>query len=78
MVTNGLVVEAWGDGFVVRAAGPNGLGAVAVQVVTKQGQQVLEIDHVGSARTDAELALLLEAAAGRLRQGIGRSMLQRA
>jgi hypothetical protein len=44
-------------------------GAVAVQVVTKQGQQVLQIDHVGSARTDAELALLLEAAAQRLRPG---------
>jgi transposase len=44
-----------------------GSGAVAVQVVTKQGQQVLEVDHVGSARTDAELTLLLEVAAGRLR-----------
>lgn len=46
-----------------------GSGAVAVQVVTKRGQQVLEVDHVGSVRTDAELALLLEAAAGRLRPG---------
>jgi hypothetical protein len=44
-------------------------GAVAVQVVTKQGQQVLAIDHVGSARTDAELGLLLEAAADRLLPG---------
>jgi hypothetical protein len=46
-----------------------GSGAVAVEVVTKQGRQVVAIDHVGSARTDAELALLLEAAAGRVLPG---------
>ena len=35
-------------------------GAVAVQIVTREGRQVVEIDHVGSAHTDAELALLLQ------------------
>jgi hypothetical protein len=44
-------------------------GAAAVEVVTKQGQQVTEIDHVGSAHTDAEPALLLEAVARRLHPG---------
>jgi transposase len=37
-------------------------GAVAVQVVTRRGRQVERIEHVGSAHTDAELALLLAAA----------------
>jgi hypothetical protein len=37
-------------------------GAVAVQLVTRQGRQVLGIEHVGSAHTDEELALLLAAA----------------
>src|SRR6478736_6496501 len=37
-------------------------GAVAVQVVTRRGRQVERIEHVGSAHTDAELALLLRAA----------------
>ena len=44
-------------------------GAVAVQVVTREGRAVVGIDHVGSAHTDAELALLLEAARQRLRPG---------
>lgn len=44
-------------------------GAVAVQVVTKQGGEVLEVDHVGSAHSDTELAVLLEVAASRLRPG---------
>ncbi len=44
-------------------------GAVAVQVVTRQGRAVISVDHVGSARTDAELALLLAAAGERLRPG---------
>ena len=44
-------------------------GAVAVQVVTREGRAVVGIDHVGSAHTDAELALLLEAAQQRLRPG---------
>jgi hypothetical protein len=44
-------------------------GAVAVQVVVKEHGEVVEVDHVGSARTDAELALLLTAAADRLHPG---------
>ena len=46
-------------------------GAVAVQVVTRQGRQVERIEHVGSAHTDAELALLLAAARERLSPGQG-------
>jgi Transposase DDE domain len=44
-------------------------GAVAVQVVTRRGRQVDRIEHVGSAHTDAELALLLAAARERLSPG---------
>ncbi len=44
-------------------------GAVAVQIVTREAREVVEIDHVGSAHTDAELALLIEAARERLRPG---------
>jgi hypothetical protein len=44
-------------------------GAVAVQVVTRRGRQIERIEHVGSAHTDAELALLLAAARGRLSPG---------
>ena len=44
-------------------------GAVAVQVVTRRGRQVERIEHVGSAHTDAELALLLAAARERLFPG---------
>lgn len=44
-------------------------GAVAVQVVTRQGRRVEGIEHVGSAHTDAELALLLAAARERLAAG---------
>jgi hypothetical protein len=60
MITNSLVVEpgVMVSRFVRRVRTDS--GAVAVQVVTKQGQQVLEIDHAGSARTDSELALLLK------------------
>jgi hypothetical protein len=43
--------------------------AVAVQVVTRGGRQVERIEHVGSAHTDAELALLLAAARERLSPG---------
>jgi hypothetical protein len=46
-------------------------GAVAVQVVNKAGGTVVGIEHVGSAHTDAELALLLRAARERLRPGQG-------
>ena len=44
-------------------------GAVAVQVVVKEHGEVVEVDHVGSAHTDAELALLLTAATDRLHPG---------
>jgi hypothetical protein len=44
-------------------------GAVAVQVVTKQAGEVLDVDHVGSAHTDDELAVLLDMAVARLRPG---------
>src|SRR5665647_2399780 len=44
-------------------------GAVAVQVVTREGRRVVKIDHVGSAHTDAELELLVQAARERLRPG---------
>jgi hypothetical protein len=44
-------------------------GAVAVQVVTKLGRQVLGIEHVGSAHSDEDLALLIADANARLRPG---------
>jgi hypothetical protein len=44
-------------------------GAVAVQVVTRPGRTVIGVDHVGSARTDAELGLLLAASQERVRPG---------
>lgn len=42
-------------------------GAVAVQIVTRRGRQVERIEHVGSARSDGQLALLLASARERLR-----------
>jgi hypothetical protein len=44
-------------------------GAVAVQIVTRRGRQVEQVEHLGSARTDADLALLLAAARDRLTPG---------
>jgi hypothetical protein len=44
---------------------------VAVQVVTKAHGEITDIEHVGSARTDAELALLLHAARELLHPGQG-------
>ncbi|MBV9922852.1 MAG: IS1634 family transposase [Pseudonocardia sp.] len=44
-------------------------GAVAVQLVVKDHGEVVEIEHVGSAHTDADLALLLAAARERLQPG---------
>lgn len=44
-------------------------GAVAVQVVTKQGGEVLDVDHVGSVHSDTELAVRLDVASSRLRPG---------
>ena len=46
-------------------------GAVAVQVVTKAHGKIVELEHVGSAHTDTELALLLRAARERLHRGQG-------
>ena len=46
-------------------------GAVAVQVVTKDHGEVTDVEHLGSAHTDAELALLLHAAQEVLRPGQG-------
>jgi hypothetical protein len=37
-------------------------GATAVQTVHKRGRRVLSIEHIGSARTDDELAVLLQVA----------------
>jgi len=47
---------------------------VAVQVVTKAHGKILELDHVGSAHIDAELALLLRAARERLHRGRANSI----
>ncbi|MGO0578319.1 IS1634 family transposase, partial [Ornithinimicrobium panacihumi] len=44
-------------------------GATAVQVMHKRGRRVLGIDHIGSARTEAELALLEAIAHERLHAG---------
>jgi hypothetical protein len=44
-------------------------GAVAVQVVTRRVRHVEQVEHVESAHTDAELALLLAAARERLSPG---------
>ena len=44
-------------------------GAIAVQIVHKRGRQVLSIEHVGSAHTDDELALLLGVAEERRHAG---------
>ena len=44
-------------------------GAVAVQIVAKDHGGVVAVEHVGSAHTDADLALLLAAARERLQPG---------
>jgi transposase len=44
-------------------------GAVAVQIVTRRGRVVERVEHLGSARTDADLTLLLSAAHDRLSRG---------
>ena len=38
-------------------------GATAVQIVHKRGRRVLSIEHIGSAHTDDELAVLLQVVA---------------
>jgi hypothetical protein len=44
-------------------------GAVAVQIVTRRGRQIEQVEHLGSAHTDAELVLLLSTARERLSPG---------
>jgi len=44
-------------------------GATAVQIVHKRGRRVLSIEHVGSAHTDDEVALLLQVAEERRHAG---------
>ena len=44
---------------------------MAVQVVTKAHGEIVDLEHVGSAHTDADLALLLRAARERLHRGQG-------
>ncbi len=44
-------------------------GATAVQIMHKRGRRVLGVDHIGSARTEAELALLEVIARQRLHAG---------
>jgi pentatricopeptide repeat protein len=53
----------------VRASGADGVGGGRGQLVVKDRGEVVEIEHIGSARTDAELALLLAAACERLQPG---------
>lgn len=45
-------------------------GATAVQIVTKTGRQVTGIDHIGSAHTDTDLALLTDIAKQRIRERV--------
>ena len=44
-------------------------GATAVQIVQKRGRRVLGIEHIGSAHTEDELALLLQLAEERRHAG---------
>ncbi|MGP5721278.1 IS1634 family transposase [Glutamicibacter arilaitensis] len=44
-------------------------GAVAVQIVNQTGRTTTSVEHIGSANTDAELALLLRSAEQRLHPG---------
>jgi len=71
MVTKNSGVEAIVGGLAVRWQGPHVVRAVAVQIVTRRGQRVEQVEHLGSAHTDAELALLLGTARERLNPGQG-------
>jgi len=44
-------------------------GATAVQIMHKRGRRVLGIEHIGSAHTEADLAVLVEVARARLHAG---------
>ncbi|MCK0114346.1 IS1634 family transposase, partial [Ornithinimicrobium sp. F0845] len=46
-------------------------GATAVQIVHKRGRSVLGMEHVGSARDEVEVALLMQAARERIHAGQG-------
>jgi transposase len=48
---------------------PTASGARAVQIVHKQGRQVVGIDHIGSAHDEIQLAVLMEAARQLLHPG---------
>ena len=48
---------------------PTASGARAVQIVHKQGRQVVGIEHIGSAHDDGQLAVLMEVARARLLPG---------
>jgi len=48
---------------------PTASGATAVQIVHKQGQQVVGMEHVGSAHDEGQLAVLIEVAWARLLPG---------
>src|SRR5262249_4547233 len=71
MVTNNFGVEAFGGGLAVRSQGPHVVGGGRGQIVTRRGRQTEQVEHLGSAHTDAELALLLSAARERLSPGQG-------
>jgi len=46
-------------------------GATQVQIVTKEGRQIVHVDHIGSAHTDAEVAAMVELAKQRIRERRG-------
>ena len=48
---------------------PTASGARAVQIVHKQGREVVGIEHIGSAHDDSQLAVLMEVARQRLLPG---------
>ena len=67
-----LVTSAWNHSQVVSRfvrKVRTSSGAVAVQIVTRRGRQTERVEHLGSAHTDSELALLLSAARARLSPG---------
>ncbi len=47
---------------------PTGSGATAVQIVTKQGREVVGVEHLGSAHTGTDLAVLVEVGRERIRE----------
>ena len=51
----------WGVSRFIRR-GRSASGAVTVQVVNKDGSRIVDVVHVGSANTDADLAVLMEQA----------------